>query len=138
MALMEVEFGTQTYGKVSFEIDDYGTAVTVRSSVEEKKKAYDLLRKTMNNDTFIDDHYRNNDAVNSCIALHVLGYDPPEWFDNFFDDPNIRVKFFDCDIERFMDHVHRVCGYGNYYHTNYLYCWGPIDNEGAALGFAID
>lgn len=138
MALMEVEFGTENYGKVLFEVDDYGTAMTVGSSVEERKKAYDLLRVTMNDQTFIDDHYRNEDAVNSCIALHVLGYDPCEWFDNFFDDRGVREKFFDCDIEKFMDHVHRICGYGKGYDTNYLLRWGPVVNEGAALGYAID
>ena len=138
MALMDIKFGTKSYGEALFEVDDYGTAKTVGSSAEEKAKAYDLLHKTMNNDTFIDDHYRNNDAVNSCIALHVLGYDPCEWFDNFFDDRTIEDMFFNCDIEKFMDHVHRICGYGSEYYTNYLFRWGPAGDRGAALGYAID
>lgn len=135
--MMEVEFGTNHYGKVSFEIDDYGTGMTTGFSPEERKKAYDLLRKTMNDETFIDDGHRNDDAVNCCIALHVLGYDPVEWFENFFNDESIREKFFNCDINKFDKHVARVCGEGSY-SCNYLHRWGPRGNEGAALGYALD
>jgi hypothetical protein len=138
MALMEVEFDTKDYGKVLFEIDDYGTGMTVGSTPEERKKAYDILRETMNDETFIDDGYRNDDAVNCCIALHVLGYDPVEWFENFFDDAMIEDRFFDCDIDKFKDHVDRVCGNGNLYDTNYLHRWGPKGDEGAALGYVLD
>ena len=138
MALMEVEFGTSDYGKVLFEIDDYGTSMTVGSTPEERKKAYDLLRKTMNDETFIDDGCRNDDAVNCCIALHVLGYVPVEWFENFFNDNSIRERFFNCDIAKFKDHVDRVCGIGNLYDTNYLRRWGPKGDEGAALGYVLD
>jgi hypothetical protein len=135
---MTVEFGTDDYGEVTFSLDDFAKYNSVSSSFEEKAKAYNLLYKTMNDETFIDDGHRNDDAVNCCIALHVLGYDPCEWFDNFFEDHDINVKFFGCDIEKFMDHVHRVCGYGPAYFTNYLFRWGPVGDEGAALGYAID
>ncbi len=136
--LIEVEFGTKDYGKVLFEINDYDTRMTVGSTLEEMEKAYDLLHKTMNDETFIDDHCRNDDAVNCCIALHVLGYDPVKWFDNFFDDQSIHDMFFGCDINKFMDHVHRICGYGAEYDTNYPLRWGPAGDEGAALGYVLD
>lgn len=138
MTLMEVEFGTKDCGKVLFEIDDYGTGITVDSTLEERKKAYDLLREEMNDETFIDDHYRNHNAVNCCIALHVLGYEPYEWFENFFSDSSIHDKFFDCDIDKFAEHIARVCGVGNLYDTNYLHRWGPKGDEGAALGYVLD
>lgn len=138
MAIMEVEFGTQNKGKVLFDVNDYGTNFEVGSSPVELKRAYDLLRETMNDETFIDDHYRNDDAVNCCIALHVLGYDPVEWFNNFFNDATIEMAFFNCDIDKFKDHVDRVCGNGNLYDTNYLHHWGPKGDEGAALGYVLD
>lgn len=138
MALMEVEFGTKDYGKVQFEIDGYGSKSPFGANVVEKKIAYDLLRDTMNDRTFIDDNCRNNDAVNSCIALHVLGFDPVEWFGNFFDDEKIGSRFLSIDVDLFMEHVHRICGYGSQWDTNYLLRWGPAGNEGAALGYALD
>lgn len=138
MALMEVEFGTKDYGKVQFEIDDYGSKIPCESNVVEKKIAYDLLRKTMDDPTFIDDNHRNDDAVNSCIALHVLGFDPVEWFGNFFDDEKIGSRFLSIDVDLFMEHVHRICGYGSQWDTNYLLRWGPNGDEGAALGYALD
>lgn len=138
MAIMEVEFGTKNKGKVLFEVDDYGVNLKVGSSPEEFKRAYDLLRETMNDETFIDDGYRNDDAVNSCIALHVLGHDPVEWFGNFFDDAMIKDRFFDSDIYKFKNHVNRICGNDYLYDTNYLHRWGPIGDEGAALGYVLD
>lgn len=138
MDLMRVEFGTKAYGKIIFDLDEYGTKVETGADLDEKNRAYDLLRETMNDRTFIDNGYRNNDAVNSCIALHVLGYDPCEWFDDFFDDVNNSSKFYGYDIEMFMDHVHRICGYGREYDKNYLLSWGPKGSEGNALGYAID
>jgi hypothetical protein len=138
MAVMTVEFGTRDYDMVIFDIDNYGTAANVGSNIEEKLKAYNLLNETMYDQTFIDDNYRNDDAVNSCIALHVLGFDPVEWFGNFFDDEKIGNRFLSIDINLFMEHVHRICGYGSQWNTNYLLRWGPVGNEGAALGYAID
>lgn len=137
MALMEVEFGTKEYGKVLFEVDDYDIAITVGSSNGEKIRAYNILRVTMNDPTFIGDGHRNDDAVNSCIALHVLGFDPIAWFKNFFDDSSIESLFYHCDIVEFMDHVNRICGAAAPY-QNYLYRWGPAGDEGAALGYVID
>ena len=136
MALMEVEFGTRDYDKVLFDVDDYGVTITVGSSVENKKNAYDILRSTMNDKTFIDDGCRNDDAVNSCIALHVLGFDPVEWFGNFFDDKKIGSKFLSIDIELFMEHVNRICGVTSPY-QNYLYRWGPEGSEDSALAYLI-
>lgn len=135
---MEVDFGTKNYSNAVFKVSDYGTAMAGSTLIDDRMRAHDLLNKTMNDPTFIADHYRNEDAVNCCIALHVLGYDPCEWFDNFFDDSNISKMFYAHDIGNFMDHVHRICGYGVKYYKNYLLRWGPVGDEGAALGYAID
>ena len=97
---------------------------------ETQQKAIDLLKCTMFDDTFADNGCRNEDAVNACIALHVLGFDPEVWFENFFERNNQDHKFFDRDIEMFMEHVIRV--------NHYVSKWGPEGKEGAALGYAIN
>ena len=89
-----------------------------------------MLRSTLNDRTFADDGCRNEDAVNSLIAVHVLGYDAEEWMKNFLNDMEDRTGLFhSIDIERFEEHVERV--------LPYLSKWGPEGNREAALGYAI-
>lgn len=64
---------------------------------------------------------RNDDAVDLCIAVHVLGYDAEEWIPEML--ANHRIDPF--DYTEFLGHVERV--------TEYLDSWGPVGNEGDAL-----
>lgn len=125
--MMEVECGTMDVEKFQFDLDRYGEC-NCKVDSRQHKEAYDLLRKTMDDRTFIDDGHRNDDAVNGCIALHVMGYDPQTWFTNFFTDHEDR--FWNCDIEKFEDHVERVC--------KYIDAWGPEGHEGQALLYALN
>ena len=125
---LKVCCGTRSAKNIEFNISDHDGWIGTSASDDEKRKALHLLDKVMNDVTFANDGERNEDAVNGCIALHVLGYDPEEWFDNFFDVHN-NGEFFQCDVNRFMEHVERVC--------KYLYKWGPSGNEGAALAYQI-
>lgn len=129
MAKMEIECGTYKVTKFEIEVDNYAAKFVTEFDPEKYKQAFDLLRNTMDDYTFIDDGCRNEDAVNSCIALHVLGYDPEEWFENFFESENQDNKFLEYDINKFMEHVERVCGY--------LHRWGPQGHETNALNYAI-
>ena len=133
---MKVYCGTRMPVHFDIDIDDYATAApTDANSVLTdadpviRDKAITLLQSTMFDDTFADDGCRNDDAVNACIALHVLGYDPKVWFENFFDANNQDSKFFETDIDKFMDHVERVC--------DYVDVWGPVGSESDALTFAL-
>ena len=127
---MEIECGTYKPQKLEIDLDDYSKVRNVNVSPKEHKKAYDLLRSTLNDVTFADDGYRNEDAVNSLIALHVLGYDAEEWMANFLSDMESRTYLFhSVDIEKFEEHVDRV--------LPYLETWGPEGHESRALLFAI-
>ena len=135
---MEVTCGTRRLTKFEVDLDDCGFRRD-RSHVDDRdiEAAFDLLRETMDDLLFADDGCRNKCAVNGCIALHVLGYNPARWFRNFFDIYNADMKFFNSDKGKFMEHVHRVCG-DDSYSTNYLLRWGPEGDEGKALGYSID
>ena len=126
--LMKVTCGTMKRTEIEFDLDKYGECIDNGATDDEKKCARSLLYYTMNDNKFIDDGYRNNDAVNGCIALHVMGYDPVEWFDNFFEDKEDGV-FYHCDVEAFADHVERV--------SKYLHRWGPKGKEGIALDYRL-
>ena len=128
---MEITCGTRKPCKFEIDLDEYGDKVETNVSPEERKRAFDLLRTTMNDDTFADDHFRNDDAVNGCIALHVLGYDAENWFATFCGKQENDVEqWFSSDLIKFMEHVERV--------SKYLFRWGPEGDRGAALGYAID
>lgn len=126
---MEVICGTKSPEQFEFDLDDYGKR-TEFVGPEDYKTAYDLLRITMNDETFADDGCRNEDAVNSCIALHVLGYDAKTWFENFCNEQaNEHMRWFDSDLVKYMEHVERV--------AKYLHRWGPDGNRANALGYII-
>ena len=134
MTKIMIECGTKQAVKFEIDIDNYGLKEARTITPEEEQRALALLQVTMDDYTFADDGYRNEDAVNSCIALHVLGFDPAEWFENFFDQENgdqkySDKKFFGSDVEKFMEHVERVC--------KYLLRWGPDGSEGNALKYSI-
>ena len=135
--MMEIECGTHTLTKFEIDIEVYGCERAWTVDPKDSKRAYDLLRKTMDDITFIDDGHRNDDAVNCCTALHVLGYDPVEWFENFFDTENQDSKFFETDVDKFMDHVRRVCGDTIDQPVNYPHRWGPVGDEAHALNYSI-
>ncbi len=128
---MQIECGTRGVAKFEIDLDDYDTQVKTNVDPVERKKAFDLLRATMNDYNFANDGYRNDDAVNGCIALHVLGYDAETWFENFCAEQcKYRDRWFATDLDRFMEHVERV--------AKYLSKWGPDDDRGAALGYVLD
>ena len=129
MLMMEIECGTKVPEKFEIDLDRYDNRYG-SVSPEDHKRAYDLLRKTMNDWSFAEDGNRNTCAVNGCIALFVLGYDPETWFENFCDEQEDKThRWFASDLWKFMEHVKRV--------NPYVYKWGPAGNEARALDFAI-
>lgn len=122
--------GTYRADNFTLNIDDPDAAYVegVESKTWEKDKALEILRRELcKGKLFAAAGCRNDQAVNTCIALHVLGYDPEEWFENFFERE--KDRFYSSDIESFMEHVERVC--------DYLYTWGPTGDEGYALRYRI-
>ena len=126
---MKVYCGTSRPVRFEIDIEDYGSSVPTDADAATRDKAITLLQSTMFDDTFADDGCRNEDAVNACIALHVLGFDPEVWFENFFERNNQDHKFFETDISKFMEHVERV--------NRYVGVWGPVGAESEALSFAL-
>lgn len=126
---MKVYCGTRMPVHFEIDIEDYGSSVPTDADAVIRDKAITLLQSTMFDDTFADDGCRNDDAVNACIALHVLGFDPEVWFENFFDANNQDSKFFETDVNKFMEHVERV--------NHYVGIWGPVGSESDALLFAL-
>lgn len=126
MNKMGVYLGTKIAESFDIDLDDYGDAVA--SEGEELDKAYKLLHETLTQGyKFAGDGNRNHDAVNSCIALYVLGYDPESWLEAFLDSKE--YLFHVSDIEMFMHHVERV--------VPYLESWGKPISRSDALDFAI-
>ena len=72
---IRVSCGTIILRLFDFDLDEFCEAVPTGATEAEVERAIELLEETMNDPTFADDHCRNEDAVNACIALHVLGYD---------------------------------------------------------------
>lgn len=70
--------------------------------------AKELLEIELKDQAFGKPGHRNNAAVNCCIALYVLGYDPEEWFSNFIDEHAIAMAINKYD---FMEHVERITPY---------------------------
>jgi len=132
MSTNEITVCCGTYRADNFilNVDDPDAAYVngVKSAAWEKAEALETLRRELCKDKqFAAAGNRNDQAVNTCIALHVLGYDPEEWFENFFERE--KDRFYSSDIESFMEHVKRVC--------DYLYTWGPVGDEGDALRYCI-
>ena len=75
-------------------------------SEDDKQDAVGLVLDVLNHDHFMESGYRNDQAVNLCIGLHVLGFDVEEWLNRFF-----LGKEGDEDVDMFLDHCHRVIPY---------------------------
>lgn len=124
---IKITCGTFIADEIDFDIDCICKPIPTGADEKQQKRALALLVDTMDDMTFADDGCRNDDAVNGCIALHVLGYDPELWFYGFFD--RYGKAFHNCDISKFKDHVNRV--------SRYLSKWGPEGDEGRALDYAL-
>lgn len=129
MLSMKVRFGTMVPQNIELDLDEYGKRKQEHYDSWHDSwniKAYQLLHTTLNDTTFMDDGCRNDDAVNSLIALHVLGYNAEEWMENFLSDMRARPSlFYVCDINAFENHVERV--------LPYLEKWGPENNRYHAM-----
>lgn len=131
MVIEDIFCGTRAPEQFDIHLDDYCERNKNSATEEDIELALKLFKNTIDNIDFAEDGHRNNDAVNCCIALHVLGYNPLIWFNTFFKEDEVREdnRFFICDATIFMEHVKRI--------TPYVYKWGPKGNEGNALAFAL-
>ena len=128
MEKFTVTCGTDNLDTFEVNLEDFGSCREVASTEDEKKEAFNLLVKTMNDETFADDGHRNDDAVNTVIALHVLGYNANKWLHRFCAaQPDGR--FWPSDLRKFLEHVERV--------DLYVRDWGPDGDEGHALLYAL-
>lgn len=84
-------------------------------------KAFAVIQDLTNDPGFGTMGRRNDDAVNFSIAIHVLGYDPIEWFEALDDV----VNFDPMDYSEMKDHLDRVHEYLDY--------WGPDGDKAKAL-----
>lgn len=126
----EVTCGTRRPDTFWVDLDAYGKYVPTNADAEIHSRAFNLLVSTMNDVSFADDGHRNNDAVNGCIALHVMGYDAASWFYNFCKEQSENLpRWFPSDLDNFMEHVERV--------APYLSSWGPSGKESLALNYII-
>ena len=92
-----------------------------------QEKCWDILLNLVDDPMFASDGRRNNDAVNACIALHVLGYDAKDAMEHImavWTDNEYKIKWF-------MEHVERV--------YPYLESWGPSStgHEYEALEYLV-
>lgn len=124
---VNVECGTVNRIVLSFDTDEFDNPVETNADQTEIDEALNILIDTIGDSTFTKAHRRNNAAVNSCIALHVLGYYPKNWFEEFF--CKYEKQFSRMDVIYYMDHVRRVC--------DYLESWGPAGNEVDAFDYCI-
>lgn len=123
-----VTCGTYSPQKFEIDLDEFGVRHEVASTDEQKKEAFDLLVKTMDDITFASNGHRNDDAVNTMIALHVLGYVAHDWLERFCEAQPLE-RWWVADLKKFMEHVDRV--------DRYVRDWGPDGDEGNALLYAL-
>lgn len=130
MTEIEVRCGTRYPETFTIDLNKYDEARPTDADDATWYRALNLLISTMNDPTFADDGCRNNDAVNGCIALYVMGYDAETWFENFCAEQGvIERRWYQHDLDKFMEHVERV--------APYLRSWGPRDHESEALQYII-
>ena len=124
----EVEYYNQeTDEKLKLEIHELGaTLYGTTATDDEIETALVMLEELVCDPDFAHTGRRNHDAVNLCIAVHVLGYDERELIDQLED----KVYLSDADEYLFDEHVDRV--------LDYVDSWGPKDNMGKAIGYAIN
>ena len=131
MRKITVNIGTKNPTKFSVDLDEFGDRIsdTKLDVGGVKDDMIAVLEHDMNlGDQWISDGTRNDFAVNDCIALWVLGYNPEKWFEAFLDAHG--QLFWISDIEAFLDHVHRV--------SEYLGKWGPLGSRNRAIDFMIE
>lgn len=128
--IIKVKCGTHIPNEIEIDLDLYGKKIPVTATEEEAAEALELFKDTLDDITFAADHHRNEDAVNGCIALHVLGYDAIAWFDNFCEEQKKDWdQWYIADLNKFLEHVDRVGAY--------LDSWGPEGREADALLYAL-
>ena len=88
-----------------------------------KQQAIGILNAVTNDSQFMHAGHRNNQAVNFCIALHVLGHDPKKALADWRWQDSANDHFL------FGQHVNRVC--------DYLDSWGPEGKEDLALDYIL-
>lgn len=126
----EVTCGSRRPETFWVDLDAYGNLAPTNANEEISIRAFNLLVITMNDVSFADDGHRNNDAVNCCIALHVMGYDAESWLEGFCKEQSTNEqRWFLSDLDKFMEHVYRV--------APYLSSWGPSGKESLALNYVI-
>ena len=119
-----INCGTKHHAVQDIDVDKYATRSTKENvSIVDVGKALYILQSVLEDSTFAFPGNRNNPAVNASIALHVLGYNPVEWFKGFFDASGDDFHY--RDVSAFLDHVYRVAGY--------IEDWGPDDDPTAAF-----
>lgn len=127
---LKVSNGTRKVMFEEIDLDEYDTPVPTNADDINWRKAFRLLEATMDDVTFADDGHRNDDAVNACIALHIMGYNAETWFNNWCDEQFSNIdRWYQDDLSKFMEHVERV--------APYLSSWGPVGNETNAFRFAL-
>ena len=127
---LQVNIGTMTTSRMMLDLDKYGDRDSRCTREEDEVSAIEMLEDVLNEGSmFANAGNRNYGAVNGCIALHVLGYKPDEWFERMFKDDKVSKQFYYHSITLFMDHVKRV--------ADYVDAWGPAGNEGMALYYAL-
>ena len=128
LTCFKIEVGSRRHNEIEIDMESLGKHVDTSATEDEKVKALGYLTDELCSIFFTASGHRNDQAVNTCISLHVLGYDPIEWFDNFFERVPDKT-FYDWDISEFKEHVKRV--------SDYLWAWGPPGSEAAALGYRL-
>lgn len=124
---IKVRCGTRDCCDIVIDVTEYAPLLSVGAGQEDKLDALGILRQEIDTPRFAAPGYRNNQAVNCSIALHVLGYNPETWFENFFEEFGLMFK--EQDVSAFMEHLDRVCPY--------LSTWGPAGSEEYALAYAL-
>jgi hypothetical protein len=106
---------------------DTGTYIENHStgaSEQDKEKAEKLLAEMFSDEMFASSGRRNNDAVNACICLHVLGFDAVDFMDKLLHDAWPDKDYM---VDYMMEHVNRVYEYLDY--------WGPSWRNQEAKAF---
>lgn len=99
------------------------------ATTEEKARAEEIIQRLTSDPLFMKPGRRNDDAVDLCIALRVLGHpDPLSWFQEFVKENDGRFSY--SDLARGEEHIERIAPYAE--------SWGPIGNEGEALDYCIN
>lgn len=130
----DLEFAIRQNGgthPVAFYAQDYAYADwkhEVECDEDDIQWAIGVLNDALGRSYFTTPGTRNDSAVDTSIALHVLGCsDTVKWFDEFFRN---NPWFEERNVSAFRRHLLRV--------EPYLEEWGGFGNEGGAISFAID